>query len=261
MHGISPSKQHVEREEFMVFRSTRLWAAAVAACAILVAGQAEAQATKTAPAPVSGAAGGQPQQVPQGPMKIDLIASGPEWVKVCGQDQGNQKKICYTTRDFSTAADQPPALAVAVYDIQGDDQRVLRLLTPVGLLLRPGFRFSMDKSAQLEGSFEICMPNGCFAESKVKGSVVDGMKKGTMLNVVFKNSMNNELTFTLPMSGFGKAFDGAPMDPKELQAKQEEVQKELQKQLEAKAKVQRQQLEQQGNTAPAPAPAAAAPSK
>ena len=198
-------------------------------------------------------------------MKIELISTGAEWVKVCGQDQGNAKKICYTTRDFSTAADQPPALAVAVYDISGDDTRVFRLLTPVGLLIRPGFRFSMDKGAQVDGAFEICMPNGCFAEAKIKGSTVDSFKKGTTLNVVFKNSMNNELTFTLPMAGFGKAFDGPAMDPKELQAKQEAVQKELQKQLEAKAKTQREQLEQQNggaaNAAGAAPAAAATPAK
>ena len=200
-------------------------------------------------------------------MKVDLISTGTEWVKVCGQDQGNQKKICYTTRDFSTAADQPPAIAVAVYDIQGDDNRVFRLLTPVGLLLRPGFRFSVDKGAQLDGAFEICMPNGCFAEAKIKTATVDSFKKGTTLNVVFKNSLNNELTFTIPMSGFGKAFDGAPIDPKELERKQQQVQQELQQKLEERAKAQRQQLEQQGGAAApapaagAPAPAAAAPAK
>ena len=243
----------------MVFRSMRLWTAAAIACAALVTGQAEAQTKAPAAAAPAAPGQGQPQQ-PQGPMKIDLISTGPEWVKVCGQDQGNQKKICYTTRDFSTAKDQPPALAVAVYDVQGDDSRVFRLLTPVGLLLRPGFRFAIDKGAQQEGSFEICMPNGCFAEAKVKGTVIDTLKKGTTLNIVFKNSMNNELTFTLPLSGFGKSFDGAPMDPKELQAKQEAVQQELQRQLEAKAKAQRQQLEQQSgaaSTAPAAAPAPA----
>ena len=252
----------------MVSSSTRLMAAA----AIGLMGVAAAQA-QTAKQPAAGAAtqaapaqGGQSQQA-QGPMKIDLISTGSDWVKVCGQDQGNQKKICYTTRDFSTAADQPPAIAVAVYDIQGDDNRVFRLLTPVGLLLRPGFRFSIDKGAQIEGTFEICMPNGCFAESKVKGVSIDSLKKGTTLNVVFKNSLNNELTFTMPLAGFGKAFDGAPIDPKELERKQAEVQQQLQQKLEERAKAERQQLEQQGGAggapagATAPAPAGTAPKK
>lgn len=249
----------------MVSRSMRL----VAAAAIGLAGLASAQAQtakQPAGAPAAPPAGAQPPagQPPQGPTKVDLISTGPEWVKVCGQDQGNQKKICYTTRDFSTAADQPPAMAVAVYDIQGDDTRVFRLLTPVGLLLRPGFRFAVDKGALQEGAFEICMPNGCFAESKIKGPAIDSLKKGTSLNVVFKNSLNNELTFSMPLAGFGKAFDGAPMDPKELERKQQEVQQQLQQKLEERAKAEREQLEQQSGAAkaapakaPAPAPAPA----
>lgn len=242
----------------MVSMSKRFWAAAVIGCMGLASAQAQ---TPKPPAgqPAGGQPAGAPMQggQPQGPMKVDLISNNSEWVKVCGQDQGNQKKICYTTRDFSTAADQPPAIAVAIYDIQGDDNRVFRLLTPVGLLLRPGFRFSVDKGAQQEGAFEICMPNGCFAETKVKAGVIDSLKKGTTLNVVFKNSLNSELTFTMPLSGLGKAFDGPPIDPKALEAKQQQVQQELQQKLEDKAKAQRQQLEQQGGVAAPSTPAAA----
>ena len=103
------------------------------------------------------------------------------------------------------------------------------------------------------------MPNGCFAEARIKGPQVDALKKGTTLNVAFKNSANNEVTFTMPLSGFGKAFDGPAIDPKVLEAKQQQMQQDLQKQLEQKAQAQRQQLEQQNAGAkPAAAPAPAA---
>jgi hypothetical protein len=104
------------------------------------------------------------------------------------------------------------------------------------------------------------MPNGCFAEAKVKTASIDTLKKGTTLNVAVKNSSNNEVNFAIPLAGFGKAFDGQPIDPKVLEAQQQE----LQKQLEAKAKAQRQMLEQQQAPAAgtaAPAPAAPAPVK
>ena len=244
----------------MQFRSTCLAVTALAGLAGLT-GQAFAQSKPAAPAAPAPGAAGQPGQA-SGPVKLDLVSTGSDWVKVCGQDQGNAKKICYTTRDFSTAADQPPAIALAVYDIQGEDARVFRLLTPVGLLIKPGFRFSVDKGAQLDGQFEICMPNGCFAETRVKGPQLDAIKKGTTMNVSFKNSANNEVTFTMPLAGFGKAFDGPAIDPKVLQAKQEQMQQDLQKQLEAKALAQRQQLEQGKAAAPAtPAAPAPAPAK
>ena len=115
---------------------------------------------------------------PAGPQRVDLQGSQAEWTKVCGKDQAANKEICYTTRDFGTDANQPPVLAVAVYDVKGDDQKVVRLLLPPALLLRPGFRFSVDRGATTDGAFEICFPNGCFAEAKVRTAAVDGIKKG-----------------------------------------------------------------------------------
>ncbi len=241
-------------------RTTALVACLSLAAALGAAPGAFAQAKKPTPAPAAPAGQAQPApaqgQQAQGPIKVDLKPSQPDWTKVCGKDQGNNKEICYTTRDYSADPTQPPAIALAVYDVKGDDTRIVRLLMPVGLLLKPGFRVTVDKGPQIDGAFEICMPNGCFAETKIKGISVDQLKKGTTMSVAVKNSVNNEVDFNLPLAGFGKAFDGPAIDPKVLQAKQEE----LQKQLEEKAKQARQALEQQqgGVTAPvAPAPAPA----
>jgi len=194
---------------------------------------------------------GQAQQQPQGPIKADLVAVQQDWTKVCGADPQTKKEICYTTRDFGAQADQP-LLALAVYDPKGEEQKIVRLLLPPGLMLKPGFRFAVDKAPLEAGAFEICFPNGCFAEAKVKGALVDTMKKGEKMTVIVKNQVNNEVTFTLPLAGFGKAFDGPAIDPKVL----EEQQKKLQEELQKKAEEERKKLEAQKGAAPKAAPAA-----
>ncbi|WGJ14143.1 invasion associated locus B family protein [Methylocapsa sp. D3K7] len=214
--------------------------------------QAPAQPAPAQPAPTQPA---QAQQQPQGPVKLSLVPTQNDWTKVCGKDPAAGKEICYTTRDFSAQTGQPPVLALAVYDIKGDETRVIRLLVPVGLMLRPGFRFAIDKGATLDGSFEICFPNGCFAEAKVKGPTIDQLKKGNLLTVAVKNQANNEVTFEIPVAGFGRAFDGPPIDPKVL----EEQQKKLQEELQKRAEDERKRLEtakpgQAAPAAPAPAP-------
>lgn len=226
----------------MPFHATRFGAAALAGCFALTGGLALMDGAAFAQQP----AAGQPQQQPQGPVKLDLQASQADWTKVCG-NAGPNKQICFTTRDFVQAKDQPPLIALAVYDVKGEDP-IIRFLMPPGLLLKPGIRFSTDKGAQQEGSYTICLPNGCFAETKIKTAIVDQMKKGTTLNVVAKNSINAEVTFSVPLAGFGKAFDGPAVDPKVLQAEQEKQQQDLQKSLEDRAKQQRQSLEQQQKT-------------
>ncbi|MGB7044157.1 MAG: invasion associated locus B family protein, partial [Methylocella sp.] len=153
-------------------------------------------------------------------------------------------------------AGEPPVLALAVYDIKGDETRIIRLLVPVGLMLRPGFRFAIDKGVELEGSFEICFPNGCFAEAKVKGATIDQIKKGSILSVAVKNQVNNEITFAIPLAGFGRAFDGPAIDPKVLEAQQKKLQEELQKRAEEERKrLEAAKPDAAKPAAPAPVPA------
>ena len=248
----------------MPFSLKRLGTAGLASLPIFVGPGAFAEAKKpahpAAPAPPAQAqpAPAQPPQgqaaptQPQGPVKIDLVPTQNDWTKVCGRDQAANKDICYTTRDFSAKAGEPPVLALAIYDIKGDETRIIRLLVPVGLMLRPGFRFAIDKGVELEGSFEICFPNGCFAEAKVKGATIDQLKKGSILSVAVKNQVNNEITFAIPVAGFGRAFDGPPIDPKVL----EEQQKKLQEELQKRAEEERKRLEAAKPDAAKPAPPA-----
>jgi invasion protein IalB len=255
----------------MPFSLKRLGAAGLASLLLFAGTGAFAQAKKPAhPTPAAPAqaqpAPAQPAQdqaapapaPPQGPVKIDLVPTQNDWTKVCGRDPAANKEICYTTRDFSAKAGEPPVLALAIYDIKGDETRIVRLLVPVGLMLRPGFRFAIDNGATLEGSFEICFPNGCFAEAKVKGATIDQIKKGSILSVAVKNQVNNEITFAIPLAGFGRAFDGPAIDPKVL----EEQQKKLQEELQKRAEEERKRLEAAKPDAAkpaAPAPPAPAP--
>lgn len=209
----------------------------------LAASPALAKKKKDAPAPAAagpdiqpGAPAGAPAAGGQPNNKLQLVATQKDWTKVCGKDQAAGKDVCYTTRDFSAEAGKPPVLALAVYDIKGDDTKIVRMLMPIGLMLRPGFRFAVDGGTTNEGTYEICFPNGCFAESKVKTALVDTMKKGTAINVSVRNQGNAEVVFSVPLEGFGKAYDGPAIDPKVLQEQQQKLQAELQKRAEDERK-------------------------
>jgi invasion protein IalB len=205
-----------------------------------------------APSPGAPSVGGPPvgASAPQAPVKLDLQGSQTNWTKICGKDQAQGKEVCYTTRDFGQQADGPPTMAVAVYQMSGEDRRIARFLLPVALMLQPGFRLIIDKGEPIPGRFAICFPNGCFAEADLNAASLAALKKAQAISVQVRNQVNTEVTFNVPMAGFGEAFDGKPIDPKVLQQQQEE----LQKQLEEKAKQQREQLEkQQQSLAPAPA--------
>lgn len=226
------------------------------ACGLaMTSGAALAQgAPKQAPASPAPAAPAPAAAAPvTGPVKLDLQPMQSPWTKICGKDQANNKEVCYTTRDFGQAPDKPPTLAVAIYQMQGEENRIARFLLPVALMIKPGFRLIIDKGEPIAGEFAICFPNGCFAETRLNGATVATLKKAQTATVQVRNQGNVEVNFTLPMKDFAAAFDGPPVDPKVL----EQQNQELQKQLEEKARLQREQLEKQ-NAQPAPQPPAAA---
>jgi invasion protein IalB len=248
----------------MAFSLKRLGFVGATSLLVLAAGQMLASgpalaASKKSAKPAQPAA---QQAQPQGPIQVELTPSQTEWTKVCGHDRAAGRDICYTTRDFAAQPNKPPVLAVAIYEVKGDDTRIVRLLMPVGLMLRPGFRFSVDKGEALAGAFEICFPNGCFAESRVKKPVVDEMKKGSILNISVRNQVNNEVTFGVPLTGFAKAYDGPPVDPKVLAEQQKKLQEELQKRAEEERKKLEALKQSNSATGGAAAPAGqAAPAK
>ncbi|MBA1156994.1 invasion associated locus B family protein [Microvirga mediterraneensis] len=215
-----------------------------------------APATRPA-APAQQPAQGGAQQQNAGPTVVQVKAepSQPEWTKVCGKDQNTNTEICYTTRDFVSDQGQP-VLALAVYDVKGQQpQKVVRFVMPLGLLLQPGLRFAVDQGQAIAGRYVMCLPNGCFAEAQVKDDFIAAIKKGSNLNVSVQNQMGRELTFAVPAAGFGKAFDGPPIDPKVL----EEQQKKLQEELQKKSEEMRQRMLQSQGQGGAAAPGAAAP--
>ncbi|MBB3019279.1 invasion protein IalB [Microvirga lupini] len=218
---------------------------------------AQQPARPAAPAPAQQPAQGAAQaQQNAGPTVVQVKAepSQPEWTKVCGKDQNTNTEICYTTRDFVSDQGQP-VLALAVYDVKGQQaQKVVRFVMPLGLLLQPGLRFTVDQGQAVAGRYVMCLPNGCFAEAAVKDDFIASLKKGANLNVSVQNQMGREITFAVPAAGFGKSFDGPPIDPKVL----EEQQKKLQEELQKKSEEMRQRMLQGQGAAPA-APGAAAP--
>jgi invasion protein IalB len=218
-----------------------------AASSALAQAQRPAQPAKPAQpaAPAAAPAGG--------PMVVSLkVDPSVEWTKVCGEDQGAKKTVCYTTRDFLETNSNQPILAAAIYDVQNDPKKFIRMLMPLTFMLQNGIRISVDNGQAIPGKFQICFPNGCFAEAEVNQGVIDQLKKGKELTIMAINQVGAEVSFKMPLDGFAKGFDGKPIDPKEL----EEQRKKLEEELKKKADEMRQQ---QGMGAAAPAPATPAP--
>jgi invasion protein IalB len=187
---------------------------------------AAAQAQQQAPAP-----GGQPQQdqMPQ------LIYA--PWTKFClkGQD-ANAKQICFTGKDGRIESGQP-VIAAVIIEPEGEPKKILRVTLPLGMQLVHGTRVIVDNNAPAQSPYVICFANGCMSDYEVTPEMLANMKRGQNLVVQAINANGAPLTLPLPLqetggSGFAKAYDGPPTDPKVFEENQKKLQEELQKRAE-----------------------------
>jgi invasion protein IalB len=196
-----------------------------------------APAAKPAPAP-AGAQAGAANTTPA------ISGPQPDWVKLCSNDPQTKKDICQTSRDLRAETGQTLA-SVAVREDKGG-KRILIMAIPPGMQIQPGVRVVVDQQAPVMGRFSVCFPNVCLVETEATDTLIASLKKGTTLNLQALNVQARGVVFPIGLAGFGKAFDGDPLDPKVYQSEQ----KKLSDMLAKKAQDEAKKL----NETPAPAP-------
>ena len=77
-----------------------------------------------------------------------------------------------------------------------------------------------------------------------------------MMAVSVQNQFGREVAIQVPLTDFGKGFDGPPVDPAILAAEQKRLQEQMQKQAEEMRQKMGGQAPAAGGAAPAAAPKA-----
>jgi invasion protein IalB len=206
--------------------------------------QPPAQAQQSSP---QQAAPAQAQQGQGGPadQQVQLIFS--PWTKFCLKGQPGQpvdpnaKEVCFTGKDARVESGQPVVAAVLI-EPQGMDKKILRVTLPLGMQLAHGTRVIIDQGQPATAPYVICFTNGCMADYDANTDLIGKLKKGQGLVIQAINATGQPISVVMPLTDFGKAYDGPPTDPKVF----EEQQKKLQDELQRRADEARKKLENQG---------------
>jgi invasion protein IalB len=205
---------------------------------------AQAQAPKVAPKVAPKSAPNQPEQQPttQPPQQPPAATPGAPvqqpaysaWTKFCDRVPGNSnQQACFTTQygQYSNGA----TVVVATL-IEAEGRKALRITLPLGVQLRQGMRAVIDQGQPMNTPYRVCSSNGCAAEFEASDELIGKLKTGQTLTVQGIDYQGYELNFSLPLLGFAKAYDGAPVDAQAERRLQEDLQKraeEARKRLQA----------------------------
>lgn len=162
-------------------------------------------------------------------------AAAKTWVKVCSEDPKSKKKLCMIAQELRAETGQFLA-SVALREIEGQKRKSLVVAITPGMLLRPGLSIQIDKGKQNKGAYGICFPNACYAEIVVDAAYIAKMKKGAKLSLTTLNQQAQPVRFDMTLKGFTSAYDGAPVDPKQVANDQKKLQDMLRKRAEEQRK-------------------------
>jgi invasion protein IalB len=181
----------------------------------------------------------EPQPAPEA-QQPQLIYS--PWTKFCLKGQeANAQQVCFTGKDGRIESGMPVIAAVLI-EPEGDAKKVLRVTLPLGMQLPQGTRVIVDQGQPMNAPYIICFTNGCMADYEASAELIGKLKKGQGLVVQGINSQGQPISLVLPLNDFGKAYDGAPTDPKVFEEQQKKLQDDLQKRAEeARKKLEGQQ--------------------
>jgi invasion protein IalB len=197
-----------------------------------------AAAPKAAPQPQKPA---EAQQPPAGEAQQPQLIYSP-WTKFCLKGQeANAQQVCFTGKDGRIESGMPVIAAVLI-EPEGDAKKVLRVTLPLGMQLPQGTRVIVDQGQPMNAPYIICFTNGCMADYEASAELIGKLKKGQGLVVQGINSQGQPISLVLPLTDFGKAYDGPPTDPKVFEEQQKKLQYDLQKRAEeARKKLEGQQ--------------------
>jgi invasion protein IalB len=195
--------------------------------------QPKAAPAQNQPAPPQPAAA-PPAQVSAPPLTYS------KWTKLCDKNAETKSRTMCRTGSDGRLDNGVPLVAAVLIEVEGEPKRVLQVTLPPGVMLPRGTRVLIDsdeQSAQVT-PFIVCTNVGCVAQIESDVNGVARLKKGTMLNLQAYNMQGAVMTLSLPLAEFAKAYDGAPVDQKQLEDQNKKLIEELQK----RARQQEQQM-------------------
>jgi invasion protein IalB len=206
-----------------------------------------------------------PKTTPAGPATTPGAAAaqgkGSAWVKLCSKnEQTGNKQLClvkYEELDPNTGMRQ---IIVAARSVEGEDKQTLLfgVTTAYTLVMPVGVQIKIDDNQPIPLKYTFCLSSHCQAEMTLtKEGILDGLRKGKQMIVAAMNMQQKTMAFPVPLTGFGKTFDGPPAD----NAKYEEAQRQMmetirQRQIDLANKVADQKKVQGGEQPQAGAPQA-----
>ncbi|WP_372421979.1 invasion associated locus B family protein [Salinarimonas chemoclinalis] len=147
---------------------------------------------------------------PQASAQGTVRATYGDWQQRCETPPGAQAEQCAIVQNVA-AEDRPNVtLLVIVLSTADTDQKLLRVVAPLGVLLPAGLGLRVDDVDVGSAGFVRCLPTGCVAEVIMDEALVELLSGGTQATFIIFQTPEEGIGIPVSLDGFGEGFATLP---------------------------------------------------
>lgn len=129
-----------------------------------------------------------------------------EWEIRCDTPPGARSEQC-ALMQYVTAADRDNVgLTVIVLKTADKSARILRVLSPLGVLLPHGLGLRVDDTDVGRAGFIRCLPQGCIAEIIMDEKLIKLLSDGQFATFIVFQTPEEGIGIPIPLDGFTAGF-------------------------------------------------------
>jgi invasion protein IalB len=159
--------------------------------------------------------GQQPAQTLQRPTIEKVWVDYSAWVKLCDKNEQTQnKQVCLIKYEGLDPKTGDVQVTAAVRTTEGEDKQDLVATVPSShtLVMPAGVQIKIDEAEPFPLQYTLCIKQSCQAQTELTKQVLDMMRNGERMLVVALDIQQKPVSFSVPLNGFTKTFEGAPVD-------------------------------------------------
>jgi invasion protein IalB len=128
------------------------------------------------------------------------------WAKFCDSDPKDGHKVCIVRKLAFVNTNIVGSFLLRIDSAKGVPTLAVAAV-PVGVVLKPGLRWQIDKAKPTALPYWRCTPQTCESEQLIKTDFINRLRKGSALTFTAKNIEGKDFVISVPLSGFSAAYD------------------------------------------------------
>ena len=174
----------------------------------------EAKPEASPAAPENKAASTEAPAAPLEPEPEVKITRNGDWEVACreGQPNSDEPKACEMRQILINDETKQEWLRIAVGFPPNGDRAVLRIFTPLGVLLQPGMELKIDNGKVERVQYAVCLarPPRCLVAGPMTDAMVNALKRGNGGTITFVLPNNQKVNAPFSLTGFTKSYNSLP---------------------------------------------------